>query len=270
MTKIIGIFGVESNVGRSTIGHTLAQTLAQNSNRVLYLEFDYFSPSFSQKVVQTNSTKNMKMFMENMILHQRVDIENYILTKGEMQKGIQISELLDCVVFPNNYQLKDTIKETLTEEQAYQIVNRLMNKLKNLQYDVVVINLPKQVDNIFGLPIMQLCDHIINILNPNITSVSKYLEISNLFKKANIENNLWLHVFNMCSPRISEDVYQKLLDAQMPICIPYDPERADYEFQMQIGSPVIEEKSKVIARKLGFFIRKEESRPGFFNKLVRP
>ena len=46
----------------------------------------------------------------------------------------------------------------------------------------------------------------------------------------------------------------------MATCIPYDPERTEMEFSLIPGSETIDEHTKIIAKKIGCFIRNEQNR----------
>jgi len=263
MGKIIGIYGVQRGLGTTTIGQSLAKVIGESNSKVLYLELDYLNATFAHKTAISNPEKNMELFMEKAILEGRFDIQKYILKKNEVGEGKRFSWLpsnMELLTFSNDFAEESfprfkTNVETLVEKFS----NDFISKLKALDYDYVILQLPNQIENVFGLPMLSKCDSVVSILTGNPIVLSRYKNITNVFKKANLQHKEWVHVFNLCSNKIDEEDYKMLVDFEVTACIPYDPERAEVEFSLQLGSETIDDYMKNIARKLGCFIRSEQN-----------
>lgn len=259
--KIIGVYSVEPNLGKATIAQSLSKVIAEANTKVLYVEMDYTNPSFFLKTQLSHETKNMESLMRRVVLENRMDVENYIATRKDFtnSNATQLPYSLDCIAFGKEYDIESFPEFNVdVENQAEAFADNFVKKLKNLGYDAVIINLPNRIDSIFGLPLMRKCDEVINILSANPTILSKYIELDSVFKRADMNENEWLHVFNKCSSIVDDKHYINLVDFEISNCIPFDPERIENEFALKIGSVTIDEHTKKIARQLGFDVKKEE------------
>lgn len=276
MTKIIGVYGIDKNVGKSTISQSLAHIIATADSKVLYVEFDYVNPSFAKNTTISHEQKNIASYMEQAMVHENFAAENYILRKRDLD-SLKFSKAttkvisllphnLDLLVFPRDYISSDFPKfNTSIEEKVEQFMELLMGRLRHLEYDAVVINLPSQIDNIFGLPVLLHCDHVVSIMNSSPASLAKFIELSSVLSRADLSTDNWIKVFNLCSPNVEFSIYEQLLNVN--VCIPFDVERADYEFELRIGSPKINEHIKNIARDIGFYIKEEEKRYNILRRI---
>ncbi|MBT2576879.1 AAA family ATPase [Bacillus sp. ISL-8] len=268
MGKIIGIYGVQRGLGATTIGQSLAKVIGESNSKVLYLELDYLNATFARKTAISNPDKNMEAFMEKAILEHRLDIQKYILKNSEIGDGKRFSWIpnnMEMLTFSNDFAEKNFPRfETNVETKVEKFINDFISKLKTLDYDFVILQLPNQIENIFGLPILSKCDSVVSVLTGNPIVLSKYKDITNVFKKADFQYKDWVHVFNLCSHEIDEEDYKMLMDFDVATCIPYDSERAEIEFSLIPGSETIDEYIKIIARKLGCFIRNEQNGFRFF------
>jgi hypothetical protein len=272
--KIIGVFGIEQNIGKATLSHALSKIIAENQHKVLFVELDYSNPSFANKTQIPLGDRHMGKFMEEAILYNQLNLENYIFRKKDIHSNTKqfdwLPSSLDLLVYPKEYQVSEFPDfQNDSEEIIIKFVEKLMNRIKSLDYDAVIFNLPCEIDDIFGLPILRKCEYVINVLNGSPKYLSRYMELTNVFEQADLQYKKWIQVFNLCSSNIGKDIYGELTELNISECIPYCNERAEFEFALKVGSPIIDLHLKTISRQLGFFIKQEEKKRGGINKLWR-
>ncbi|PFU71331.1 AAA family ATPase [Bacillus thuringiensis] len=264
MGKIIGIYGAQRGLGATTIGQSLTKVIANSNSKVLYIELDYLNATFAHKTAISHPEKNIELFMEKAILEHRMDIQKYVLKKddiGDSKRFSWFPNNMEVLTFSKDFKEKGFPRfETGVETKVEKFINNFISKLKALDYDFVILQLPNQIESIFGLPILSKCDNIVSILTGNPIVVSKYKGITNVFKKADFKYKEWVHVFNLCSNKVDAEDYKLLVDFDVATCIPYDPERTEMEFSLIPGSETIDEHTKTIAKKIGCFIRNEQNR----------
>ena len=279
MAKIISFFSNSPNQGKRTISQSFAKILSNNNQKVLYVELDYYNPSFANSTQISHPKKNIRGFIQSAVLQSKFDVEPYIYTsdevKAESNKRVQtvhaeLPKNLHFLTLPLNFE--ETTFPTITnsedeksEEEAFNFVEKIMFQLRNLEYSVIIINLPNEIKSVFGLPVLIESDQVVNVITANPTRIVEYQNVLKTIKHTSIDLKEWFTVINQTNSSIDDSEYMGLINEEnAPMLIPYDIERANYEFSLKIGSPSIDLCNEELIQSMGFPIQPKAKRKGLF------
>ena len=276
---IIGFYSVTPNVGKRTIALTAAKSAAENNIRTLYIELDYFRPQLAISQGITHDEKNAEAYFLKSIEKDQYSMEPYILKMEDLEINKKTESYLKDIPnnlhflgFSKNYkpQMFPYIEEDTTEktlEKRVGVAESVMEQIKQLDYELVILNFPNRFENIFCLPMMVSCDSIVNVLTPTIEMIGRYKEIKETYRSVKPESQNWMNVLNMVPPTMDEGVYKGLAD-NIEVIIDFDDTRVDKELTTYIGSVKLKAAAEDILRNLGMEIDGKRKRKNFFSRNV--
>jgi hypothetical protein len=128
-----------------------------------------------------------------------------------------------------------------------------MKHLNALPYDLIVLNLPTKLENIFGFPVLLESNLIYNVLTLNPSRMYKYMQTKELLMNTPLNFNFWRTVVNQVPNDIrKETIDKKLIKETSFLCIPYDEERALLDLDLIIDSEVMGRAIASLVDELGF------------------
>lgn len=287
MAKLIGIYSVAQNEGKSTLAQSMAHILSKNEHKVLFVELDYYRPTFALKTGLSHESKNLFNFFTNVKETKRLEVSKYI---SQVNEGLPEDKRLANNVLANNYspnlhfltlpysfkpstfpELLDENKESVIGSPINVFAEALTERLKELPYDVVIMTLPTDINSIFTYPIMMYCDEIINVITPNFVSMNIYSSIHKEIK-SNDDVNIyakWNTVFNKVNDGVPAAQYDRLLgNEDVMLQIPFDIERLENDLLYKIGATEFDVNVERLIERLGFKLLESQSNKGsmFFRK----
>ncbi|PEB54628.1 chromosome partitioning protein ParA [Bacillus sp. AFS098217] len=255
--KIIAFYATNENVGKSTVSIAMASELANLGKKVLYVEADQVRPSFSIVTGLHHDSKNM---LELVKKENDYNILHYICTKQDLAvqkvspKVLQkLHDNLSFLTFPAGYHQQDFPKIKSKE----MFVKTFMESLMNAPYDYVILSVPNELSEILSYPILHQADVVINILNSNPRGALALQKELRMLEEAKLTVPHMFHVLNMGDENFAGDI-ENLSLQNISITIPYDQDRSSYEWAMQIGSPLINERVHSIMDVAGLNISKAQ------------
>lgn len=260
--KIIGFYSIAPSQGKRTLSLAMAQLLAENGHRTLYVELDTKHPSVGTANQIHHVTRNVSNYLQATINENEYAIENYVLqindllnTEDRDLKRVfsEVPSNLDFLVLPKTFkesQLPNLLEGKGTPEQnAHDFIQKMLYSFRVAKYRYIVINLPNEIESVFGYEVIKEIDLIIN---PVTVSPSRLIEnqqtINFLSKNIDLLEDKWTTVLNMTSPYLKEEDNSTLLETKYQI--QYDPERQQNEMSLTIGSDHIKEKLEVLGHDL--------------------
>jgi cellulose biosynthesis protein BcsQ len=272
--KVVGVYAIEPNMGKNTIATSLANLAAKNNFNTLFIELDYIRPSLASTNHITHPFKNAFKYFERAFLHQVFDIDNYILRPKEIKtdnKKVSISikeipENFHFLVFPSDYNVEQfpSISEIENKEAfAMEFVKTMIQHVRSLNYDLVVLNLPNELSDIFGLPVMFECDYILNLISPSLVNMNRLKTFNKIIEKINQDKVKWINILNQKPSEIDVTNYEALLSPyKIKHSIPYDQERLSNELNMKMGSELIDHEIQKILVEMGYPVQIENKKKG--------
>lgn len=277
--SVIGFYGVAQNVGKRSIALTAAKRAAENNIKTLFIELDYFRPQLAISQGISHNEKNAEAYFLKSIEKDQYAMEPYILKMEDLdldkKSANYLKEIpgnLHFLGFSKNYNPQmfpyienDTTEKTL--EHRVGIAESIMGQIKQLDYELVILNFPNRFENIFCLPIMISCDAVVNVLTPTIEVISLYKQIKETYKSVKPENQNWMNVLNLVPPTLDDGVYKGLAD-NIEVIIDFDDSRVDKELTNYIGSNKLNAAGDDILRNLGMEIAGKKKRKNFLGLQV--
>lgn len=258
MTEIISFYAVAASQGKRTLSLALAELLAKNNNSVLYVELDTTRPSVALSTRISHPVKNaIEYFRET--IKDDFNVTPHVLNRKELIKTDDrdlkriFSELpgsLDYLVLPIFYQesnFPNLIDNGNPEQKANEYIQKLLYSFRTSKYDYVLLNLPNELESLFGFEVIAGSDQILNVITPSANRLNEMKDIQNFLNQHIPQlKDKWTNILNMASPNVNEIEYKQLLN-EHTIIIPYDPERSKAEFSLETGSPIIKERLEDLA-----------------------
>lgn len=285
MTKLIGFYSVAPGEGKRTISQVAAKLLAQEQ-KVLYVELDYYRPSFAVTTGLSHSEKNFYNFINHFKVHGRFDLKSYIVNISEVKESNKrlaatkhFSENLSFLTLPIEFYGNESSFPSLIDGNAssqnykeliQNFIQAFVNRFKQSNFDVVLFILPHYEESLFTLPIIEQCDEIIHVITANPTSLIKYRSFKEkIHNSLDIDlKNRWRTVINKVTDMVPESEYYKLFDDEVVAAlIPYDAKQSENDFTYSIGTEDIEEKVGFLLTSLGFYVEIPKPK-GFFRGLI--
>ncbi|MEH6944649.1 AAA family ATPase [Bacillus sp. JJ722] len=282
MTEIISFYSVAASQGKRTLSLALAELLAEQNHKVLYVELDYKMPAVAIATRISDSQRNSSEYFNRVVLNRNFDPTAFVLKKEHLLKTEEkdlwksfnkLPKELDYLLFPLDYGEKSFPKiltnEETAEKDAHEFIEQLIYALKNTSYQAVILNLPTDLSNIFGYEMLAQSDHVIEVITPSSTQLfARKKTVKFLSTLSPQIEDKWLTVLNMISEEVDEMEYQKLFGEEEMIQIPFDPGRQKEELAIQLSSPFIKEKMETVALHLKFAITPTVPKRRFFTKGV--
>ena len=260
----ISFWGVSPGVGTRTIAQSFAKNAAERGAKVLFVELDYLRPSFAVTSGLTHPTKNLLQLAMQQVEHNDFDIEMFIakpneikVQKKSLKKVINdIPTNLHFLALPKDYRV-----ESFPEiEEGKEFIDELNRQLKSLKYDLIIFNLPSEVNNLFSYPIMLNMDKIYNIMTLHPAHIQNYLNLREMLEKSSIDMDCIQTILNKVPKGISKEQGDSIINEKTILNIPYDLERTEKELNIQMGSPLIDEKVNELLNHLGLEDEKSENK----------
>lgn len=265
--KLISVYATSANVGKRTITTALANQAAKHGNQTLLIELDYIRPSIALTLGITHPLKNTLLYFERAFNESFFNVDEFIMKYSEIkatQKDLakvhqSYEKNLDYLIFPIDYEnsmfprLSENAAESLTERAQF-IIQQFINNIHALSYDVVILSLPNDKEDIFSVPITLESDHVVNVIGPSLTRFSETKKLIGLFEKFNEEK--WIHVLNMASSKlVDQSDYELALNpVTLHHIIHFDEQRLRNDLNAEIGSALMKEKINDILKDCGLEI----------------
>lgn len=267
--KLFAFWGSSQNAGKRTLSQAFAAVIAEFNYKVLYVELDYLNPAFGMTTGLTNSKKNLYQLC---LSQETFDINEYIATKDDTdlkrQKGFnkilnRIPDNLHYLCLPTFFDSEEF--PVLSQE----FLSNFIKALKEVEYDAVVISLSTDLDDVFGFPIMLEVDKIFHVIPDNIVRIQEYKLLKEKLKGTPLDMEKWETLLNQVGEGVEKEALDRLLEEQTLLSIPFCKDRSLYEHDLLIGSPVINEAMKDLAKHYKFMDPSENlsKRKRFFGLL---
>ena len=246
--QIISVYSNSLNSGRKTIAMALGQQAAKNNQRTLLVELDYLNTGIAHTYGITNSTKNAEGYFSNVFKQKDFNLGNFILTKKHFEvinKDLSkahtaINSDLEFLIFSDEYRpaLFPTINDFSTEKISRDC-KRFFEELRLSEYDLVILLLPTDYEDMFTIPMILESDHIINVVGFSLCSVEEAKRISTIFDTETLQK--MKYVLNLTTRKIEKADYDHLMKPlNLLQVIPFDEQRLLNEVNAEIGSPTID------------------------------
>lgn len=278
--KLISVYTASSNLGKRTIATTLAHQSAKNGYQTLLIELDYVRPSIALSLGMTNSTKNAYKYFERAFQQGFFDIENFIMRKADItstQKELEklhqhALDNLDYLIFPIDFEsgmipkIQMGQKESLTEKVEF-ITHQFIQNIYALSYDVVILSLPNNLQDIFAVPILLDSTKVVHIIGASLPRIEEAKRTLSIFEKYNPDK--WINVLNMAAHQkfVDEgDYHLTVSPIKLHQIVPFDENRLRLELNAEIGSPLIKDKVNTILELCDVEIQQQSKRKKLFAK----
>lgn len=265
--KMISFHACTPSQGVRTLSLSFANLLAKQNYSVLYVELDTILPSIAKSLQIETGNKNIVSYFEKTLEGKFDGINDFILSKEEIlqqsdrkQKSVYsgLEDEVSYLIFPMELKpeeipdlIGDTkIKNENVEEFVIDYVARLIETIRELEYDFILFKLANDVDHMFTYELMKHSDHVISVTTPSSTKIMDQIAIKKfLFEQNRTLEDKWNDVLNMASQDISASEYRTLLNREY--VIPFDPERQAEELALQPDSPLIRQSLERMALDMG-------------------
>lgn len=277
MTEIISFYSVAASQGKRTLSLAFANLLAKNNHSVLYVELDTHHPSVANATRISHPKKNAVEFFQETITRNDYNVEPFVLNRDSLTETgnrdlkrvfSEIPNMLDYLVLPNNFHINSfpnliSDEGNNPEKQAQDYIQKLLYSFKTSKYHYVILNLPNDLQNIFGFEVIDGSDLVLNVTTASANRLYENKKMVNYLSMnmPDLESR-WKTIINMASPYVEEKAFAELISDQ-PFVISFDPERHDIEFSLENGSPIINERLEKLAIELGIQIELTPQRKQF-------
>ena len=246
--EIISVYSSSRNSGKKTLAMALGQQAARRDNRTLLIELDYLNNGIAHTYGITNDYRNAERYFTNVFKYDDFNIGNYVMKKDQFEKQNKdlskaheaINSDLDFLIFSNEYKpaLFPKMNDFSTEKVS-RLSKRFFEELRQTEYDLVILVLPNQAEDMFTIPMIMESDHTINVVSFSLSSIEEIKGFSNLF---NVEvSEKMKYVLNFTTKRIDSADYDHMMKPLNTVqLIPFEDQRMLNEVNAVIGSPAID------------------------------
>lgn len=278
MAEIFSFYSVAPSQGKRTLSLAFAELLAAEGYKTLYVELDLLHPSIAHTTQISNSIRNAVTFFENTITKKEFNLENYVINKEilSLNEDRELKRIfstlpnkLDFLSLPSNFNINSfpvivDSNEINAEQKANEYIEKLMYFLRTSHYEYVILNLPNELESIFGYEVISASDKVLNVVTP---SANRLFENNEALKFLNtnipdFESKLQI-IVNQVSTYIDVQTVKDLIGSDTALVIPFDPERQQYEMSLEKGSPVINESVERLALMYQIQIEPKTSKKSF-------
>ncbi|TBL20070.1 MULTISPECIES: MinD/ParA family ATP-binding protein [Bacillus cereus group] len=259
--KSMAFWSNHVNEGKRTISQAVAQTLAKNDKRVLYVELDYLHPSFALSTGLTHPNKNMMRLIES---RENFSIMNYIANKNDVIVSEAIREAMNKI--PENLYFLSFPADYLFNEfpklENPDFINTFITAIKECNFDITIFNLPNNLDDLFAYPVMLEVDRVFHIISPNLLRMQEYKKTRQVLENVEFDMHKWSTILNKSIMGISPHVYEEqALKEEIVFEISWDMKRPQAELELEIGSNGINEEVETLLSNMGFELKKSSIVP---------
>lgn len=265
--QLLAFYGVAENVGKNTLSLATANALASSGKKVLFVEGDYLRPGFT---IATGLSHELRNMLELAKKENEYNLLDYICKKTDIahvsknnQKVInKLNDNLDFLTFPKGYNILDF--PNIKNKEAF--ASTFIESLSEVPYDYVVISVPNELSEILSYTVLYHSNIIVNILGSSPRNAIELKETLKILDEAKLTLPKMLNITNMINEQYISEI-EELSNLKIDVSIPFDYDRSSYEWGMQIGSPIINEKVLEILLLLDVQhpLTKKEDKKGFFN-----
>lgn len=267
MAEIISYYSAAPSQGKRTLSLRFAEMLAQQGYKTLYIELDVNHPAIAIANQITNPLRNAVEYFQKTMTAKEFNVENFVINKEVLllteQRDLkkifaELPQNLDFLVLPEDFQLNGfpvlvDSAEKDAEIKANEYIQKFMYALKTSRYEYVVLNLPNEINHIFGYEVIEASDRLINVITPSATRIYENKEIKNFLIEniPGIKERIFT-VINQASALLDVQIFKDLVgEDQKVIVIPFDMERQPRELALENGSPLIDENTERLLLMLG-------------------
>lgn len=246
--QVISVYSNALNSGRKTIAMALGQEAAKNNHKTLLVELDYLNNGIAHTYGITNSTRNAEGYFSKVFKQKDFSLGNFILKKDQFEvinKEISkahaaINSVLDFLVYSNEYRpaMFPSINDFSTEKISKDC-KRFFEELRLSEYDLVILLLPTDYEDMFAIPMILESDHIINVVGFSLSSIEEAKRISTIFDSETLDK--MKYVLNLTTKKIDKADYEHWMKPlNLVQLVSFDEQRLLNEVNADIGSPVID------------------------------
>lgn len=267
MAEIISYYSVAASQGKRTLSLRFAEMLAQQGYKTLYMELDVNHPAIAITNQITNPLRNAVEYFQQTMTSKEFNVENFVINKEVLmlteQRDLkkvftELPQNLDFLVLPAGFQLNSfpvlvDSNEANAEVKANEYIQKFMYSLKTSQYEYVVLNLPNEMNHIFGFEVIVSSDRIVNVTTPNPTRIYESKEMKKFLidNVAGIKERIFT-IMNQASAILDVQTFKDLVgEDEKLLVIPFDVERQQRELALENGSPIIDEHMERLLLMLG-------------------
>ncbi|KAA6449257.1 hypothetical protein DX932_30160 [Bacillus cereus] len=252
--KTLAFWSNYINQGKRTISQSVATTLAENGYKVLYVELDYMHPSFALSTGLTHPKKNIFKLIES---RENFSVSDYIarksdveVTNDELRKIVsKVPDNLSFLSFPIGYDFEEF---PVIEDQSF--INTFLTAVKDCNYDVVIYNLPNNLDDLFTYQVMLEAEKVFHIISPNVLRMRDYKKTKKVLETIGFDLKKWHTILNKSNLGVQVQAYENVLDEEIYCEIGIDHKRNNAELNMEIGSEEINKDVTRLVEAIGFKI----------------
>lgn len=244
MPKIITFRSVSRGSGASTLASTLANEIAQQKSKVLFVEANLVSPSFAISTGISHPTKNFLNLVNNG--NGSYKLTNYIASPDDLDKKLA-NKLhgMDTLTVPRHINKNDQVR--LNDPNRWS--EKFMNTLKELTYDYIIIDVPTELDEFTSYPIFSRSDEVLSVVEGTPKALIEYMNEKLWLQENNLAVSETL-IVNKHDKDFESDIWN-ILDEIEYLNIPYDPMRVREEWLLNFGSDLINVKLQNVQAHLG-------------------
>ena len=264
MAETLAFYAVAPSQGKRTISLSLATILANENYKTLYVELDTSHPSIAIAHGITHEQANILEYFQKVMRSKDFSVDSFVLTKKKLiedtedrslkKRFNEIPDNLEFLVMPDNfnYNLFPLIvdsNDVEAETKAQAFIREFMFGINTANYDFVILNLPNELEHIFGFEMLNQVDKIINVVTPSFARLFENSEALKFLKDnaQNIQEKTFT-VLNCASPIMDVQTYKETLGQDNKlVIIPFEMDRQEHEFSLSISSPIVNEHTKRLA-----------------------
>lgn len=198
--RIITFVGGKTGVGTTSIAINVAFSLAQDGNKVIFVEFNDKYPAASYWYDLNLVDEGIDTFLAHLKNENYKKLENTIirskdikLEKSDMQRNYKkFPDNIDFLFFSKEY-----LSGTKDREDLGDVKELFMYLLYQLGYDYVILDVPSDITNKATENALLFSNTIFSVVTPDVSSIGYHLfNLNNLSKKGinvNSKNNYILN-----------------------------------------------------------------------------
>ncbi|MED3804426.1 hypothetical protein P4562_21235 [Lysinibacillus xylanilyticus] len=262
MADLFGFYGVTPSQGTRTLSLAFAEMLANEGYKTLYVELNTSNPAIAITNQITDTERNAVEFFQRTVSKNDFSVENYVLNKKilmntenrELKKVYsRLPETLDFLGFPykfveNSFPTIVSSEDKNAEKIAEDYILKLTYSLKTSNYNFVILNLPNDINHLFGFNVIENLDMLYTVVTPNATRIYETKNALSILKDniPGIENKLKV-IINQASKEIDIQTNKDLMKDFDVHVIYFDLERQEKELALENSSPIIDEALEQLA-----------------------
>jgi len=270
--KIISVYSNSTNSGKKSLAMTLGQQAAKADQHTLLIELDYYNNGIAQTYGITNSERNIEGYLKQVARNRDFNIGNFIMKKSHFEKQNKdltkahegINSDLDFLIFSQEYRpsLFPHLDFESTEDVS-RFSKRFIEELKQTDYDLIILVLPCDYEDMFTVPMILESDHTVNVIGFSLSRIDEMKRIARIFDNETLQK--MHYVLNFTTKKIDVSDYEHLLKPlKLDQLVQYDDQRMLNEVNAEIGSPSMDQAAINLLKQCGF--ETPENKRSFFRR----